>query len=111
MNLAPIPSIAYLRPGLPNRITEVVCSYFGVDPDAIKTKSRKRVYLYPRQWIMYFMTQEGHSDQTIAEALSLDRTTVLHGVKKIRGLIEVDREFQQIARDMEKYFDFKTVLD
>ena len=87
-----IPSSKY------EKVIEKVCSYYGVPPNRIHIKGRKRNIALCRQVISYLFrkyTKEGL--QRIGEILRptcpYDHTTILYGVKKVSGLIEVDTDF------------------
>lgn len=69
-------------------ISDVLCSYFSIQEEDYKRKTRKTPYVYYKQLYAYFMynyTKTGCS--TIGEMLKIDHATVLHCNKKIKRLI------------------------
>lgn len=84
-------------------IQKIVCDYFGIEVDALQSKTRKREIVQARQIAMYFskcMTNSSLS--TIGAKIgNKDHATVLHACKTINNLIETDKEFKTQIRDIE----------
>ena len=80
------------------KIVDVVCEYFGLTPEEIKSDKRVRNIILPRQIGMYLgreMTQSSLNSIAL-EFMVKDHTTVLHAYKKIKQLIEKDRNLKNI---------------
>jgi len=64
----------------PQQIIDTVCDYFGITPEYITTKCRKREYIIPRHLCMYFLyNNTGTSLAHIGELMGgYDHTTVIN---------------------------------
>ena len=80
----------------PDYIIEVVAEHYGITVDDMKSQRRNSEYVLPRQVYMYVaskLTQE--SLQNIGKYINKkDHTTVIHGIKKIVGDIEDNKELK-----------------
>ena len=77
-------------------IIRVVCTHYGLKPNTIHTKSRKRDVVQARQVAMYLA--KTYTDLSTAKIGNLignrDHATVLHACKTIKALKDVDKAFQ-----------------
>ena len=77
-------------------IIRTVCSHYGLEPNTIHTKSRKRDVVQARQVAMYLA--KTYTDLSTAKIGNLignrDHATVLHACKTIKALKDVDKAFQ-----------------
>jgi chromosomal replication initiator protein len=72
----------------PDTILEETASYFGLGPGDLVSKSRSRPLTTARHVAMYLLRElTGLSLIKIGEHFERDHTTVLHGIKKIEGLM------------------------
>jgi chromosomal replication initiator protein len=72
----------------PPVILEETASYFGLGPGDLVSKSRSRPLTTARHVAMYLLRElTGLSLIKIGEHFERDHTTVLHGIKKIEGLM------------------------
>lgn len=72
----------------PDAILEATASYFGLGPGDLVSKSRSRPLTTARHVAMYLLRElTGLSLIRIGDLFERDHTTVLHGVKKIEGLM------------------------
>jgi chromosomal replication initiator protein len=72
----------------PAMIMEETATYFGLGPGDLASKSRSRPLTTARHVAMYLLREmTGLSLIKIGEHFERDHTTVLHGVKKIEGLM------------------------
>jgi chromosomal replication initiator protein len=72
----------------PDTILEETASYFGLGPGDLVSKSRSRPLTTARHVAMYLLRElTGLSLIRIGEHFERDHTTVLHGIKKIEGLM------------------------
>ncbi len=72
------------------RVQQVICQYFKVSVEALKSNSRKKGVVYPRNLGMYFCRK--YTDETlecIGRAFNRSHATVIHAVENI---------FQQIQQ-------------
>ena len=77
-------------------IINTVCKHFGLETNAIHTKSRKREVVQARQVAMYLAkTYTDFSTSKIGKFIgNKDHATVLHACKTVKGQCEVDKGFR-----------------
>jgi len=86
------------------KIQKVVCNHFGITVDSLKSKTRTRGIVFPRQLAMYIARQLTKMPLAeIGDAFGgRDHSTVLHSCDKISSLMETD---ENIRRDYKKLSD------
>ena len=86
------------------RIMEVVCEYFGLTPEEIKSQKRVKSIILPRQIAMYLSRELTNSSlNSIAiEFSGKDHTTVLHAYRKIKDLIEKDKNLKDVIESLKE---------
>lgn len=85
-------------------IQKVVCDYFELSVEMLKSKTRKREIVQARQISMYFAKQMTKSSLANigANCGGKDHATVLHAFKTVNNLIETDKRFKSFIDDIEK---------
>jgi len=85
-------------------IQKVVCDYFDMPIELIKSKTRKREIVQARQLTMYFSKQlTKNSLATIgAQCGNKDHATVLHACRTVNNLAETDKRFRTFVEDLRK---------
>ena len=85
------------KPMNADRIVETVSSFFNLEPEDLKTGSRSREVLVPRQIAMYLMREEVELPfiQIAAFFGKRDHTTAMHSYEKIENLVESDNQMRQ----------------
>lgn len=85
-------------------IQKVVCDYFDMPIDLLKSKTRKREIVQARQLTMYFAKQlTKNSLATIgAQCGNKDHATVLHACRTVNNLAETDKRFKTYVEDLRK---------
>ena len=85
-------------------IQKVVCDYFKLSVDVIKSKTRKREVVQARQIAMYFAkSYTKFSLATIgAHCGGKDHATVLHACKTVNNLMETDKRFKAYVDELDK---------
>jgi chromosomal replication initiator protein len=80
-----------------SEIIDVVCRYYGVQPEAMSGSSRKNAISQPRQVAMFLArTETDASLPQIGNHLgNRDHSTVLHGYDKIASLVETDAQMRR----------------
>ncbi len=80
-----------------NEVIDVVCRYYGVQPDAMSGSSRKNAISQPRQVAMFLSrTETDASLPQIGNHLgNRDHSTVLHGFDKIAAMVETDAQMRR----------------
>jgi chromosomal replication initiator protein len=96
-SLSDIAANSRRRPITHERIVETVASFFNLEPEDLKTGSRSREVLVPRQIAMYLMREETETPfiQISAYFGKRDHTTAMHSYEKIEGLVESDNQMRQ----------------
>tara|TARA_A100001011_G_scaffold298428_1_gene311365 strand:+ start:175 stop:1593 length:1419 start_codon:yes stop_codon:yes gene_type:complete len=87
-------------------IQKVVCDYFDLSIDNLKSKTRKRNIVQARQLAMYFSKQLTKSSLANigARCGGKDHATVLHACKTVTNLADTDKDFRQYVQELEKKF-------
>ncbi|MBR6556330.1 MAG: chromosomal replication initiator protein DnaA [Clostridia bacterium] len=84
-----------------NLIIEEVSSFYGIDPDMLRSASRKKEALIPRQVAMYIMQHmAGMSTPAIGREFGKDHSTVLHAISRIEECIRNGKEQKNEVRDI-----------
>lgn len=85
-------------------IEQVVCDYFKMPVDKIKSKTRKREIVQARQIVMYFARNLTKASlATIgSEVGGKDHATVLHACKTVNNLIDTEKSFKIYVNEIEK---------
>lgn len=73
-------------------VIKAVSTYFGIEPDSIADKTRRKEVVLPRQLTMYILRNDfGISYPTIGDKMGgRDHTTVIHSCEKIKGELKTD---------------------
>ena len=89
-----------------DHIQQIIADYFGLDIDALHSKTRKRNVVQARQLAMFFAKKyTKNSLSTIGSQIGQrDHATVLHACKTIENLVETDRAFKKYVNDLETKF-------
>jgi chromosomal replication initiator protein len=85
-------------------IQKVVCDYFEMQIENLKSKTRKREVVQARQIAMYFSKQMTKSSlATIGmHCGGKDHATVLHACKTVNNLMDTDKRFRGYIEDLKK---------
>jgi len=85
-----------------DQIQQLVCEYFDIAPDLIRSKTRKREIVQARQVAMYFCKQfTQHSLKSIGLHFGgRDHTTVIHACRSVDNLMETDPKFREIIEEL-----------
>ena len=80
-----------------DKLAEVVAEEFGISKKLLKSRSRKKEILLPRQLVMYLAKEYlGLTLQKIGDYFGgKDHTTVLNSIRKIQKLLSTDRNLQK----------------
>lgn len=85
-------------------IQKVVCDYFDIPIELMKSKTRKREIVQARQLAMYFskqLTKNSLANIGI-HCGNKDHATVLHACKTVNNLKDTDKQFRAYVSDIEK---------
>lgn len=85
-------------------IQKVVCDYFDMPIELLKSKTRKREIVQARQLAMYFAKQLTKSSLASigAQCGNKDHATVLHACRTVNNLAETDKRFRTYVEEIEK---------
>jgi chromosomal replication initiator protein len=85
-------------------IQKVVCDYFDLPIELLKSKTRKREVVQARQIAMYFAKRMTKSSLASigAHCGGKDHATVLHACRTVNNLQETDKQFRGYLDDLEK---------
>ncbi|MDX2174602.1 MAG: chromosomal replication initiator protein DnaA [Bacteroidota bacterium] len=85
-------------------IQKVVCDYFDLQIDTMKSKTRKREVVQARQIAMYFAKSMTKSSlATIGmHCGGKDHATVLHACRTVNNLMDTDKRFKAYIEELEK---------
>ncbi len=85
-------------------IQKVVCDYFDLPIELLKSKTRKREVVQARQIAMYFAKRMTKSSLASigAHCGGKDHATVLHACRTVNNLQETDKQFRGYLEDLEK---------
>tara|TARA_Y100000782_G_scaffold115243_1_gene156172 strand:+ start:1935 stop:3365 length:1431 start_codon:yes stop_codon:yes gene_type:complete len=85
-------------------IQKVVCDYFNLPIELLKSKTRKREVVQARQIAMYFAKQMTKASLASigAHCGGKDHATVLHACKTVNNLMETDKRFRGYIDDLDK---------
>jgi chromosomal replication initiator protein len=79
-----------------------VAKHFGVDPEAVRGKGRRKELVGPRQVAMYLIRElTTHSFPEIGRFFTdRDHSTVMYAVQKVTEAIEEDSELDRVVRSL-----------
>ena len=83
-------------------IQKVVCDYFDIPVDIMKSKTRKREIVQARQLAMYFskILTKSSLAKIGLHCGNKDHATVLHACKKIKELRDFNNEIEEDYRNL-----------
>lgn len=83
-------------------LLDTVCEYYGVEPDMLLSKSRKRPVSDARQLVMYLAKKAtGLSLKAIGTHMRRDHATVIHAIRTVTDRLAVDSRLQNDLREIE----------
>jgi chromosomal replication initiator protein len=85
-------------------IQKVVCDYFNIPVEYLKSKTRKREIVQARQVAMFFAKSFTKNSLAVIGSIigGKDHATVLHACRTVQNLLETDKKFKQYVDDIEK---------
>jgi chromosomal replication initiator protein len=80
-------------------INKLVCKYFKVDPEMLRSKSRKRVYAYPRNIYIYLCRHCTEDTlEEIAKTVDRSHSTVLYSSELVGHKMKTDDKMRRQVR-------------
>lgn len=84
-------------------LTEVICEYFSIEPELVRTKKRNKEIVNVRHWMFYIaVTYYGFGTSSVGRYLGYNHGSAHSAVKKIKGYIEVEKGSQQVELELLK---------
>lgn len=85
-------------------IQKVVCDYFNLPIELLKSKTRRREVVQARQIAMFFAKRMTKSSLASigAQCGGKDHATVLHACKTVNNLLDTDKRFKIYIDDLDK---------
>jgi chromosomal replication initiator protein len=85
-------------------IQKVVCDYFDMNIELMKSKTRKREVVQARQIAMFFSKKltKNSLANIGAHCGGKDHATVLHACRTVSNLLETDKEFRGYVEELDK---------
>lgn len=85
-------------------IQKIVCDYFNIPVDLLKSKTRKREIVQARQVAMYFAKNFTKNSLAVIGSIigGKDHATVLHACRTVQNLMDTDKKFKQYIEEIEK---------
>ena len=85
----------------PSLIINEVAKFYGIEPDTIRSVSRKKETLIPRQVAMYIIREKtGLSLPEIGREFGKDHTTIMNAINKIEAMMKKDPDFKASIKDL-----------
>jgi chromosomal replication initiator protein len=74
-----------------DEVRDLVCKYFKVDPFMLRSKSRKKIYTYPRNVYAFLCRQcTDHTAEEIGRSINRNHSTVLYASEVIGKKMKID---------------------
>ena len=85
-----------------DNICRLVFAYFDVPLEKIKVKNRQAQIIRAKQFTAYFLRREVRriTLTEIGNVFDLDHATAIHSINKIKGVIEVDKEYRNYHNEL-----------
>lgn len=87
----------------PEIAIKTICEHFGLTMDELNVKCKKRDLVFPRQVIMYFLTE--YTDMTykqIGDLFNRDHTTAIHSKDTIKDIMSTDEKVMARIDELKK---------
>lgn len=82
------------------QIISKICMSYGISEKQLKSKSRLRHLVDARGIAMYILNKKmNYNTLMIGKLLNRNHATIIHQVRKIEGLIEVDKLFKETVNE------------
>ena len=96
-------------------IQKVICDYFDLSIDTLKSKTRKRNIVQARHWNVFLKQLTKNSLAMIGKYCgNKDHATVLHACKTVNNLADTDKRFKGYITDIEEkinsHIDMKILM-
>lgn len=105
-----------MKPNTENKailnLIDQFCKLYGCSWKDLVVRNRKDWLVECRYLLMYFLQRKYNLSQSlIGRLFNLDRTTVLHGIHKIVGQMQSDKNFREYIERMDTLLDIKFTVN
>jgi len=85
-----------------DNISRLVFNYFNVPLEKIKVNNRKAQVIRAKQFTAFFLKREIYKItlEEIGKVFNRDHATMIHSIRKINDLIEVDAEYRTYHKEL-----------
>jgi chromosomal replication initiator protein len=85
-----------------DNVCRLVFNYFDVPLEKIKVKNRQAQIIRAKQFTAYFLKREIYKItlEEIGKVFNRNHSTMTHSIRKIKGLIEVDKEYRTYHNEL-----------
>jgi chromosomal replication initiator protein len=88
----------------PQAIILRTCIFYDKPLERLESKSRKRIYVIPRQIAMYFLKM--FTSLSLEEIGNMfgerDHSTAIHSINTVKDLIDTDEDYRQKIKELEE---------
>jgi chromosomal replication initiator protein len=85
------------------QIKNLVCTYYKVDPEMLRSKSRKKIYAHPRNVYVYLCrNQTGDTLEKIARSINRTHSTALYASEVIEHKMKTDEKMRNQVKFLER---------
>jgi chromosomal replication initiator protein len=88
----------------PQAIILRTCIFYETTVEILESKSRKRIYVIPRQIAMYFLKMfTSLSLKSIGSKFGeRDHSTAIHSINTVKDLMDTDEDYRQKVKELEE---------
>lgn len=86
------------------RIEAIVCHYYGINPEQLSMKTRKREVCQTRQLMFYLIREASSYSLAKIGAIygDMNHASVLHSINKVKGWLEIDKQYQKEFNEIQE---------
>ena len=84
----------------------IVSKYYKIDPDMLKSKSRKKIYAHPRNIYTYLCRKHTHEPlEKIAQTINRSHSTVVYASELVEKKMKADDKMKHQVNFLSKKID------
>lgn len=82
------------------KISEEVCTRYGIGMDLLRSRNRQEEVATPRQVFFYLCREQAIPFKSVGRFVGRDHTTAVHGCRCVRNRIDIDPEFATVVSEL-----------
>lgn len=91
-------------------VFNMVCDYFKLNPDIVRSRTRKSEYVKARFWFWWLCRKNFHGNELmnlsfLGSILKRDHAAVINGVREVDKFLSFDKSYVRIADELQLEFD------